>query len=353
MREAILKYRPEEFLVAESLILRRREGDRGRYTYARLRKSGYTTFEAVGLIARELDLPAESIRVAGLKDEDAVTEQMVAIEAHVPAASFETLNLNYGGGRRFLSLTLCGTGDEPIATGRLAGNSFRLVVRNLDRSFVDRVDAAPRHLVHFLNYYDVQRFGVADGPKTTHLLGEALLAEDYRSALDILRSTGTPEGDRARRFEGSAKQLFDRLDQRVVDFYRSSAASFRWNAQLADVVREVCGGETDEITVDTIPYTFSRRQALLPGLLRRRASLEYPRYYGDRRPGLRATVVQVQLLCNEIGEDEIHPGAFRCDLSFFLPSGCYATMYIKQLIRFLDLVPRAERTPQARQIGRD
>lgn len=339
MRDAVLKHRPEEFLVAESLVLRRRQDTRGRFTYARLCKSGYTTFEALELIARKLNIPPAHIMVAGMKDEDAITEQLAAINGRIPVARFESFNRIHGTGRRFVSLTHWGTGDEAISTGRLAGNSFRLVVRNLDRDFVDQLDASPRHVVHFLNYYDVQRFGVADGPKTTHLLGEALLAEDYCVALDILRGAGTPESERVKHITGPAEQVFERLDERIVNFYRSAAASFRWNARLADIVREVCDSEAYEATFETIPFVFSRRQSLLPRVLLRRVGLEYRRYYGDGKPGLRATVVQTQLLCNEIDDDELHPGAFRCDLSFFLPSGSYATMCIKQLTRFVDVVP--------------
>ena len=76
-----LKSIPSDFIVSESLILptQFQNSHNELFQYAKLTKSRYTTFEAVGYIAKTLDISTNSIGFAGLKDEDGITEQYVSL----------------------------------------------------------------------------------------------------------------------------------------------------------------------------------------------------------------------------------------------------------------------------------
>ncbi len=49
----------------------------------------------------------------------------------------------------------------------------------------------------------------------------------------------------------------------------------------------------------------------------------------------RSTVVQTIMTVSDIAADECFPGRQRVTLGFFLPSGCYATAAMRQLIGYM------------------
>ena len=340
----IIKKIPQDFLVSESLILPPcpNVAD-ARYSYFKMTKSGFTTFQAIEVISRHFSLTHNQISFAGLKDEDAVTEQMIAIEGRVPLASLNLFNGKYmEDAQAFIRLSPCAVGDERIGIGELNGNGFRVVVRNLSPRFIERCPSSRRFMFHFINYYDTQRFGVAQGAKVSHLIGEALLRNDYETALNILRLAGTPEAQTAREFGGEPEMFFQSLNARLFNFFKGSYTSHVWNKTLAGVVRQVCGHESYVIENDGIPFLLTSKQSLVLSVLQRQRVLDHTKFYDENERGKgvpkpRSTVVQTQILCNGIEEDDLHHGAFKCQLSFFLPPGCYATMCIKQLVNTLDI----------------
>lgn len=344
LENPVLKKFPQDFLVSESLILPPcpNVAD-ARYSYLRMTKSGFTTFQAVEVISRHFNLTHNQISFAGLKDEDAVTEQMIAVEGRVSPASLTSFNGKYAeGAQEFIRLIPCAVGDEGIRIGGLNGNGFRVVVRNLSPQFAGRCSAARRFTFHFLNYYDTQRFGVAHGAKVSHLIGEAFLRNDYKTALEILRKAGTPEARAALEFGGEPETFFRGLDPRLASFFKGSYTSNLWNKTLAQVVGQVCGQESYTLEHDGIRFLLTPKQSLVLSVLQRQRVLDHTKFYEDKdgykgAPEPRSTVVQTQIRCNSIEEDELHRGAFKCQFSFFLPSGCYATMCIKQLVNTSDL----------------
>lgn len=343
METAVLKARPEEFLVVEASVLSGRSSlIDAPFTYARLRKSGFTTFEAVRLIARHFDIAEKQILYAGLKDEDGLTEQIVAIAAKADQSEIDRFNhLHASNGQRFAELRHDGMGYEPLKIGRLNGNNFRLIVRNLSSSFIEQIAVGGSYVIYFLNYYDVQRFGVPTGPKTTHLIGEALLNSDFKRAMDFLKEAKTPESIQALEFKGNPQDFFGSLEPRVVAFFKSSYSSYLWNTKLANLVEQYCGTEVYRHNCEGVPFVFSRRQESIISVLSRHRAVEHIRYHGDSStngtPGFRSTIVQTQIICNSVAADEMYPRAYKCDLAFFLPSGTYATMCIKQFVNLLDI----------------
>jgi tRNA pseudouridine13 synthase len=340
----VLKKFPHDFLVSESLVLPRRfDIDDPKFSYLKLTKSGFTTFEAITKIAQYFQISPEQVLFTGLKDEDAITEQLLAIPSKISRSTIESFNCESGTTLRgFMELQYCFTGDEPLVIGRLNGNSFRIIVRNLSPQFVERFSQQVRYTFQFLNYYDTQRFGVAGQAKTSHHVGKALADGDCETAFEILKRAGTPESRKALGFDGAPEDFFKSISPRVINFLKDSYSSYLWNGKLSALVRQVCGDEVYEECCETIPFLFTWKQSLILSTLKEQPSIEFPRFHdvsngANPGPKLRATVVQTQVHCNGVEPDQEHLGAYLCDLSFFLPSGCYATMCIRQLVNMMDL----------------
>jgi tRNA pseudouridine13 synthase len=152
---------------------------------------------------------------------------------------------------------------------------------------------------------------------------------------------GTSESEKARDFFRNRQDYFLQLDPQLLNFFKNSYSAYLWNQSLAQLVREVCAGQAFEEGWDNISFLFVRKQSDALSILKERQLLEFTKFYhpvnGARNvPKLRATVIQIQLLCNSIAPDEDHPGAYKNEVSFFLPPGSYATMGIKQLVRSSD-----------------
>ncbi|SDF98975.1 tRNA pseudouridine13 synthase [Sinosporangium album] len=335
----LLKVRPEDFRVTEVLGLPTASRAASTHTYLRLWKNGVTTHEALGGLAAALGVAAQDTAAAGLKDEDGVTEQYISVRGLLSDRDLERANAagRSPGGDRIWRVSAHATGTAALRTGVLDGNHFQLVVRGLDEAAAAALDEGPgRHQHFFVNYYDTQRFGVPGGPKQTHLIGRALLAGDEEAAFRLLRRSGSAEGARALVHEGTAEEFWRLLDPRVPVFYRCADASYAWNAQVRALLTEVVGGaRVAHMDRDGIPYAFATARDVVPALLALRPELDYVRYrWTDgscvRSTAARPTVLQTHITVSGVGPDELHPGRFAATISFFLPSGGYATTAVHQ-----------------------
>ncbi len=187
----VIKEEPEDFLVAE-IPLYLPEGT-GEHLYVEIEKRGITTLEAVRRLARELHVSDRDIGYAGMKDARGVTRQTVSIPRVVP--------------ERVLALELPGVKvlsavrhRNKLKLGHLAGNRFRIRVREVTADAAVRAEAilAVLGARGVPNFFGVQRYG-AQG--NSHLIGRALLAGDYRGAVDAL--VGDPAAVRDERWRAA------------------------------------------------------------------------------------------------------------------------------------------------------
>jgi tRNA pseudouridine13 synthase len=338
MNQPVLKERASDFLVSESLVLPAQTRAGGRFRYLKLRKSGYTTFEAVERIAAAFGVERRSVLYAGLKDEDGITEQLVAVDATLDHENLLEFNrLQGGASHAFLELVPSGFGDEPLEIGGLSGNSFRIVVRNLCASRAEAFCRKPKHTFFFLNYYDAQRFGIPGHPKTTHLIGRELLREDYGAALRWLVESGTPEGRSASQHVGDPATFFSRLEPRIQSFYQCASASHDWNARLEQMTRDACGHDIWTHESQGLWWVFPLDQRGVLDVLSHCHELPYDNYRVRQGRIIevhssRPTTVQAHVQILGCSVEDARPGRFCCEMSFFLPSGCYATMCVRQFV---------------------
>ncbi len=143
-----LKARPEDFRVEELIELPR---GRGPFSYFRVEKKGIPTMAAQVLLARELGVSPRDVFFPALKDAHAVAIQY----ASVKGARKDRVELPV------LRAEAVGRGPRRLSTKDLAGNSFRLVVRDLSQGEAEGLAAELGHFREegFPNYFDEQRFG--------------------------------------------------------------------------------------------------------------------------------------------------------------------------------------------------
>jgi len=123
----------------------------GPYTLYRVTKRGLTTHEAVDVLAKEAKVTRNEVAVAGLKDKDGITGQFMTVEGGKPVQYKD----------RQLTLRGIGPARRPIESGDNRGNSFEIVVRDMEAADMARIrrNIASVRGAGLPAYFDDQRFG--------------------------------------------------------------------------------------------------------------------------------------------------------------------------------------------------
>ncbi|KAK2076832.1 hypothetical protein QBZ16_005058 [Prototheca wickerhamii] len=176
--------------------IKRRRGDwpGGAHRYVRftLYKENADTQAALAALARRLGVTGRVFGFAGTKDKRGCTTQEVTAFRVDPARlRGACARLLSGGSVRLGDYRFC---DDQLRLGRLGGNRFSLVLRQVPAGRLADVEDACRALQRsgFVNYFGLQRFGSGGVP--TSSIGQALLAGDWAEAVRrILQQKGKGE----------------------------------------------------------------------------------------------------------------------------------------------------------------
>lgn len=163
---------PEDFLVEERpLYLPCGDGE---HLYIRVTKRGLSTPDLLLRLSSQLHVKAQTIGVAGLKDAQAVTTQMVSLQG-VQADTVAALPTD----ERLLALEVLGRHRNRLRKGHHAGNHFRLVIRDVREETGDSLHRLFEELLRrgVPNYFGPQRQGRAG---TNFQLGAELLQDARR-----------------------------------------------------------------------------------------------------------------------------------------------------------------------------
>ncbi|XP_070709828.1 pseudouridylate synthase PUS7L [Pempheris klunzingeri] len=162
------------------------------YTAFTLCKENLETLEAISYMAAALGVLPSDFTYAGIKDKRAITYQSMVVKKvssqrlKEKAAEFE---------KRGMRLSQIRSVSEPLRLGRLQGNHFDLVVRDLrphgaSANTHTRLAALVKEAVGnveargFVNYYGPQRFGSGQSVQSDRV-GLALLKEDMVGAVRL------------------------------------------------------------------------------------------------------------------------------------------------------------------------
>lgn len=163
---------PEDFHVVERPLYL--PCGMGEHLYVRVTKRNLSTPDLVRQFSSTLGIKAQAIGVAGLKDARAVTTQMVSLHG-VDAEQVIRMPAD----DRVLAIEVLGRHRNRLRTGHHAGNTFRLVIRDVARHAEETVPLVMETLVRrgVPNYFGPQRQGrEGDNYRT----GAALLIDKAR-----------------------------------------------------------------------------------------------------------------------------------------------------------------------------
>lgn len=163
------------------------------YTAFTLCKENLETLEAISYMAAGLGVLPSDFTYAGIKDKRAITYQSMVVKKVSPqrlkekAGEFE---------RRGIRLSAVCSVSEPLRLGRLQGNHFDIVVRDIKphvcggadpHTYLENLvmEAVENVKVRgFVNYYGPQRFGSGQSVQSDQI-GLALLKVDMVSAVHL------------------------------------------------------------------------------------------------------------------------------------------------------------------------
>ena len=177
-----IRRHPEDFLVEEIPLVS--PTGQGEHVIAQIEKRGISTLDALLFLSKAAKVSERQIGYAGLKDARAVTRQYVSFPRIAPerVAALE--------GPRFRVLSVA-RHPHGLKIGHLKGNRFTIRIRGVD---MERVPAARLALEEIArrgmpNPYGGQRFGTKGD---SHLLGRAILEQDWAGFLDRLLGQPSP-----------------------------------------------------------------------------------------------------------------------------------------------------------------
>ncbi len=307
--------------------------DGGDYHYYIMRKKGYRTVDVIDMIAVENDLTISDISYAGLKDEDAITTQYIAVKCK----KIENIVRTYR--NQEFSISYVGSANAPIQIGKLQGNSFRIRLRNLDLCIARKLCSKEKHAFSVINYFDTQRFGMPKMPKLSHKIGECLLAEESDVALRYLRDSGNMDEVTYRKWKNCPKEYISHMEIRRKTFFLSSYDSYIWNNGIVKAMDET-QNKLFLCNKEGIDYAYvSMIDDKIRNILNE-YEIIWHRYDENNnifeKKSFRQPYLEVIYSASDILPDDINTGRCMVDIDFILPAGVYATNVIDQIMYVIE-----------------
>jgi len=194
-----IKVKPEDFVVREKSLLTVGTAPAA-YRIYRLGKKQWDAFDLVGVLARRLGVYKDEIGLAGLKDRYGDSEQLISVRNRdgLPEKLDE---LNY-------SLAHEGYADRKLTAADIAGNSFRITLRDMSTADAETVkrNCLEARAWGFPNYFDEQRFGSARAGKG--FPGKALFLGKMEEALRIYWAPSEFDRGEEKAFKARAAALW-------------------------------------------------------------------------------------------------------------------------------------------------
>jgi len=196
--KGFIKDKFEDFTVKE--VMKKPEKKEGAYTYFTLKKSNWTTMDAINRVAKSCHTSWKRFTFAGTKDRSAITEQLVSVKG-ITKEQLKEVKI------KGIELNDFFTSNEPLRLGDLIGNEFIVTVRDYECEDVKKSLKEFKELCEkgLMNYFGEQRFGIQR--PNNHFIGKSILRENYEEALkELLAKTYEQEGTES---SNARKYLWD------------------------------------------------------------------------------------------------------------------------------------------------
>lgn len=178
---------PEDFIVQE-LPLNLKPNLTGTYTIAWVKSTNWDTHLLVRQMSKRLQVSSKRISFAGTKDKRAVTTQLMSF-FNIAAKQLEDLAI------KDVVITPLHTSKKPITLGKLKGNHFDIIIRNIKdtitKQHIQQYTTFFTKTKGFPNYFGIQRFGSIR--PITHLVGKYIIRGEFEQAVMIYLAKAYPE----------------------------------------------------------------------------------------------------------------------------------------------------------------
>jgi tRNA pseudouridine13 synthase len=172
------------------------------------------------------------------------------------------------------------------------------------------------------------------GPYNTHLIGEAIVKNNWKDAYRHTKKSNNSIPDIETKKENASdfKKVFKLMNPKKISFFVSSYNSFLWNNQASLIVRKHTKGKKNLFENVGNLYIPTTHSFLCPSICEA-DGYEFVVQEFTTRPkkNIRNIIVATTIYAHDLGKDELHKNKKKLTLSFFLPSGSYATIIIKQI----------------------
>lgn len=322
----VLKQQAEDFIVREQLGFS--PSGAGEHIYLWLRKEGLNTAYVAEQLAAFTQLPLRNISYAGRKDKHAVTEQWFGV--HKPGKTdYDWQQFTLPGAEILHS----SRHHKKLRTGVLKGNSFEIVIRQLSatQDLTERLEQIATQGVP--NYFGQQRFG-----DTRHQAngGNLALAEKMLQG-EVIRN----RNKRSMAISALRSWLFN-------EFVSQRLAEHKFHTPMSGEVMQLAGSnsifvctEADETILQRLTAQDINITAPMWGqgeLLSQSETARWEKQQADKQQQLCAGLAQLGLQ-QERRAVRLYPQnmhwkieADRLTIAFTLPSGCFATSVIRELV---------------------
>ena len=161
-----------DFIVDE---LPRKFSGRGNFLILKILKVEMTTWDMIAVFSKYLNIPAQKIGYAGLKDKHATTTQYISVEVKYENALKKFRHKNI----KILSKT---RDKFSIRMGDLVGNRFKINLFNLNSIDAGKLDKLAKKTQKFgvENYFGYQRFGQDALAQAKEMIEEQKYIEDTK-----------------------------------------------------------------------------------------------------------------------------------------------------------------------------
>lgn len=303
------------------------------YTIIQVEKSNFTTFEVIDILAVNLGISRDYINCLGLKDEDGITKQYMSVKKTLQQSDLDQLNKLHPSKDRYIRFRLHGYSKKALEEKKLHGNIFGVTLRGLTESEANKlfksISNNSEHI--FVNYYDQQRFGLPGGPFVSQKIGEAIVKDDKEKALKFYIESGNAKIDGYNK-DSITNDIFSKLNPKKIDFFISAYTSYLWNEIVAQSLASIKNTKMVDIFDGyRLPVLQNYKTAVTPFI--NIQGYKYSKATGvETYMKTRQSLIGTKVYVGNANTDELNRGKFKLQLDFFLPTGCYATMAVKQLL---------------------
>jgi tRNA pseudouridine13 synthase len=172
------------------------------------------------------------------------------------------------------------------------------------------------------------------GPYNTHLIGKAVTENDWKRAYEQMKITNNIFSDAVTKMGDIAdfKGIFKSINPKKTSFFVSAYNSFLWNNRASSIVKDNTKSKLhlfENVGELHLPIDHLSQCPLVCEVDGHDFMTE--KFSVQSKMFKRNLIVATTVYARQREVDELHKGKKKITVSFFLPTGSYATMIIKQI----------------------